>query len=277
MKIGNRYLYLNKYFLHYKNITKYQILLLTLYIIIPNYHIYIIFSEKTKIYKYIILISAHIINLILYFYLSITDSGITSENKLTEQEEASIINKEFEEFEINDITIDNNNYKLYYCRRCKIYKNLRNYHCNACNVCIKNLQFHCNMFNNCIGNNNFVHFFLFLILNLYLFAIIAYNFYNTIFIRTTSYSNMIFYLNIYFMLIVIFILILAIINLAIIIYFILYNKNFYEYLNLIYLENNPFNNGIISNIKYFITPKKTSEINNIINAKSTDSLEIILK
>ncbi len=50
------------------------------------------------------------------------------------------------------------------CPDCKIVKLPRSMHCNLCNRCVDRFDHHCPWINNCVGRNNYLYFYLFVVL-----------------------------------------------------------------------------------------------------------------
>ena len=59
------------------------------------------------------------------------------------------------------------------CPFCKVINTPRSFHCQVCNKCVERFDHHCPWINNCVGQNNYVRFYIYIILQaLYLLSII---------------------------------------------------------------------------------------------------------
>ena len=153
-----------------------------LFIIGPNWHLYIYFSFSISvIYLFIFLnfwnyisFTPKIIGFIIYFifyfsytYTFLINPGYPKHNiEIIKEEE-----KDFYEF----------------CNSCKIWVNQQKntVHCDICDICIEEFDHHCVWTSKCIGKNNICSFYIFLVFTIFVLSyamitlfIARINFYN---------------------------------------------------------------------------------------------------
>ena len=138
-----------------------------LFIIGPNWHLYICFSFSiSAIYCFIffnfwnfITLIPKIVGVIIYliFYLSYTYTFL--------------INPGYPKHEVDTRRKEHkDNYG--YCNSCNIWVNQENntVHCDICDICIEGFDHHCVWTSKCIGKNNICSFYIFLIFTVFVLS-----------------------------------------------------------------------------------------------------------
>ncbi|CRG97617.1 palmitoyltransferase, putative [Plasmodium gallinaceum] len=177
-----------------------------------------------------------------------------------------------------EVLINGNFYKLKYCYTCNIYRGLRTVHCSICDNCVEKFDHHCPWVGNCIGARNYKYF-VFFVLNLYILICITLSAsiyklvicinklsdegYNTeqIFIHIWRFAADSLILIIYTILTLWFVIGLLCYH----IYTIVTNQTTYEQIKTFYQNDNPFNIGILNNIKEILFTKTRPSYINFVN------------
>ncbi|CRH02477.1 palmitoyltransferase, putative [Plasmodium relictum] len=177
-----------------------------------------------------------------------------------------------------EVLINGHFYKLKYCYTCNIYRGLRTVHCSICDNCVEKFDHHCPWVGNCIGARNYKYF-VFFVLNLYILICITLSAsiyklvicinklsgdgYNTekIFIHIWRVAADSLILIIYTVLTLWFVIGLLCYH----IYTILTNQTTYEQIKTFYQNDNPFNIGIVNNIKEVLFTKTRPSYINFVN------------
>ncbi|ETB61477.1 hypothetical protein, variant 1 [Plasmodium yoelii 17X] len=171
-------------------------------------------------------------------------------------------------------------YKLKYCYTCNIYRGIRTVHCSICDNCVEKFDHHCPWVGNCIGARNYKYF-IYFIFNLYILICITlaasiYKLticmtalsnkgYNSekIFIHIWSLATDSIILIIYTVLTLWFVIGLLCYH----IYTIVTNQTTYEQIKTFYQNDNPFNIGVLNNIKEILFTKVRPSYINFENPK----------
>ncbi|VTZ70904.1 palmitoyltransferase DHHC4, putative [Plasmodium chabaudi chabaudi] len=171
-------------------------------------------------------------------------------------------------------------YKLKYCYTCNIYRGIRTVHCSICDNCVEKFDHHCPWVGNCIGARNYKYF-IYFIFNLYILICITLgasiyklticmNFlsnkgYNSekIFIHIWALATDSIILIIYTVLTLWFVIGLLCYH----IYTIVTNQTTYEQIKTFYQNDNPFNIGVLNNIKEILFTKIRPSYINFENPK----------
>ncbi|XP_006753471.1 PREDICTED: probable palmitoyltransferase ZDHHC19 [Myotis davidii] len=75
---------------------------------------------------------------------------------------------------VHVIWVNQQAFRLQWCRQCCFHRPPRTYHCRLCNICVEDFDHHCKWVNNCIGHRNFRCFMLLVVsLCLYSGAVLA--------------------------------------------------------------------------------------------------------
>ncbi|GAW83432.1 palmitoyltransferase [Plasmodium gonderi] len=174
-----------------------------------------------------------------------------------------------------EVLINGNFYKLKYCYTCNIYRGIRTVHCSICDNCVEKFDHHCPWVGNCIGTRNYKYF-VYFVFNLYILICITLGAsiyklticinslsdegYNTekIFIHIWRMATDSIILIIYTVLTLWFVIGLLCYH----IYTIVTNQTTYEQIKTFYQNDNPFNIGVLNNIKEILfTKTRPSYIN----------------
>ncbi|VEV58984.1 palmitoyltransferase DHHC4, putative [Plasmodium vinckei vinckei] len=171
-------------------------------------------------------------------------------------------------------------YKLKYCYTCNIYRGIRTVHCSICDNCVEKFDHHCPWVGNCIGARNYKYF-IYFIFNLYILIcitlgasiyklticmnILSNKGYNSekIFIHIWAMATDSIILIIYTILTLWFVIGLLCYH----IYTIVTNQTTYEQIKTFYQNDNPFNIGILNNIKEILFTKIRPSYINFENPK----------
>ncbi|SCM26299.1 palmitoyltransferase, putative [Plasmodium berghei] len=171
-------------------------------------------------------------------------------------------------------------YKLKYCYTCNIYRGIRTVHCSICDNCVEKFDHHCPWVGNCIGARNYKYF-IYFIFNLYILicitlgasiyklticmTILSNKGYNSekIFIHIWSLATDSIILIIYTVLTLWFVIGLLCYH----IYTIVTNQTTYEQIKTFYQNDNPFNIGVLNNIKEILFTKVRPSYINFENPK----------
>ncbi|VWU51896.1 palmitoyltransferase, putative, partial [Hepatocystis sp. ex Piliocolobus tephrosceles] len=177
-----------------------------------------------------------------------------------------------------EILINGNFYKLKYCYTCNIYRGIRTVHCSICDNCVENFDHHCPWVGNCIGARNY-RYFVYFVFNLYVLISITLGasiYKLTICISSLSnqgYNKEKIFIHIWTMAAdSVFLIIYTVLTLWFVIgllcyhiYTIITNQTTYEQIKSFYQNDNPFNIGVINNVKEFLFSKTRKSYINFIN------------
>ncbi|CAA9990832.1 palmitoyltransferase, putative [Plasmodium knowlesi strain H] len=179
-----------------------------------------------------------------------------------------------------EVLINGNFYKLKYCYTCNIYRGIRTVHCSICDNCVEKFDHHCPWVGNCIGTRNYKYF-VYFVFNLYILICITLGAsiyklticinslsdqgYNTekIFIHIWRMATDSIILIIYTILTLWFVIGLLCYH----IYTIVTNQTTYEQIKTFYQNDNPFNIGVLNNIKEILFTKTRPSYINFVNPK----------
>ncbi|SBT80746.1 palmitoyltransferase DHHC4, putative [Plasmodium malariae] len=179
-----------------------------------------------------------------------------------------------------EVLINGNFYKLKYCYTCNIYRGIRTVHCSICDNCVEKFDHHCPWVGNCIGARNYKYF-VYFVFNLYILICITLGAsiyklticinslsdkgYNSekIFIHIWKIATDSIILIIYTILTLWFVIGLLCYH----IYTIVTNQTTYEQIKTFYQNDNPFNIGVINNIKEILFTKTRPSYIDFINPR----------
>ncbi|KYO01284.1 putative palmitoyltransferase [Plasmodium gaboni] len=179
-----------------------------------------------------------------------------------------------------ELLINGNFYKLKYCYTCNIYRGIRTVHCSICDNCVEKFDHHCPWVGNCIGARNYKYF-VYFVFNLYVLICITLSAsiyklvvcvnllskegYNSekIFIHIWRFASDSIILIIYTILTLWFVVGLLCYH----IYTIVTNQTTYEQIKTFYQNDNPFNIGVLNNIKEILFTKTRPSYINFVNPK----------
>ncbi|SCQ16867.1 palmitoyltransferase DHHC4, putative [Plasmodium ovale] len=218
-----------------------------------------------------------VLTIFTFFKTSFMDPGIIPRQKSVLNVYDAIVQqyRETQPPRQKEVLINGNFYKLKYCYTCNIYRGVRTVHCSICDNCVEKFDHHCPWVGNCIGVRNYKYF-VYFVFNLYILICITLGAsiykltvcinnlsdegYNTekIFIHIWKMATDSIILIIYTILTLWFVIGLLCYH----IYTIVTNQTTYEQIKTFYQNDNPFNIGVLNNIKEILfTKTRPSYIN----------------
>ncbi|RAL51919.1 hypothetical protein DM860_010637 [Cuscuta australis] len=120
-----------------------------------------------------------ILVLTLLFLTSSTDPGIIPRGSSKPLDESLDMTNTYAKTpslsipKTKEVTVNGRKVKVKYCKTCSIYRPPRASHCSICNNCVQRLDHHCEYLGQCIGLRNFRLFFFFISTTTILFIYIS--------------------------------------------------------------------------------------------------------